>query len=123
MTADEGERLRLACTKALMPFLYEPATEGVAGRLATAVAEQASAAFGALCRAEADFCPDLEARPEFRRECAEAGSYEEYRVRRAAAGLPDEAGSERAWRRAAGWRPGSVFVSVELPSGPATFFV
>lgn len=76
-------------------------------------AEQTARGLGVSVRSvEIDDMRDLDPKAKECRACAEASSYEEYLVKRAALNLPDEAGSEKNWRRMSRYTPGSVDLRV-----------
>ena len=63
---------------------------------------------------EIDFMSDLRGKAKECASCRGSGSYEEYRIKRAAAGLPDEAGSEKEWHRMANYSDGFALVNINF---------
>lgn len=63
---------------------------------------------------EIDFMLDLRDKTRECAGCRSSGSYEEYKIKRAAAGLPDDAGSEKEWRRMANYSDGSAVVNLNF---------
>jgi len=95
-------------------FMYEPMTEETAGRMRGFFESRAArCGFGAPS-VEIDFMFDLRGKAKECAGCRQAGSYEEYRIRRAAAGLPDDAGSEKEWFRMASYSDGSALVNINF---------
>ena len=100
----------------LSKFLYEPMDNRTADMIRESVADKIRENYGetAVCGVDIDDMRDLDYRSRECRACAETSSYEEYRVRRAALNLPDDAGSEKEWRRMSQYRPGTVVVNVKF---------
>ena len=102
-------------------FAYEPKNEetirGIGNCVAGAVRINYPCA--TIRNVDIDSMQDLDARYSECQSCAEAGSYEEYKLRRAAEGMPDAAGSEGEWFRMAQYSPGSVLVSVSFTPRPS----
>ena len=99
-------------------FLYEPINDKTIDRI-KCYAEQAisrSCGGAVIHNVKIDDMLDLESKVSECRACAETSSYEEYRIKRAAMNLPDEAGSEQEWSRMSHYRPGQVDVHIDFIS-------
>ena len=88
-------------------------TDVTAERIRQYVVDSAmrSGSFGAPCSVSVDFMNALDGREGDCRECAQAGSYEEYKLKCAALNKPDVAGSENEWRRMSMYQPGQCIVN------------
>lgn len=95
-------------------FMYEPMTEETVGKMRGFLESRAARCGFGASDVEIDFMPDLAGKAKECAGCRQAGSYEEYKIRRAASGLPDEAGSEREWFRMASYSDGSALVNINL---------
>ena len=97
-------------------FLYEPMNdETISGiKDSTAHAVQDYYRGAEIQSIDIDDMRDLEFKRKECRACSETSSYEEYQIKRAAQNLPDEAGSEKNWRRMSQYSPGSVLINVSF---------
>ena len=100
----------------LSKFLYEPVVDRTADMIRESVADKIRENYGetAVCGVDIDDMHDLDCRFRECQACAETSSYEEYRIKRAALNLPDEAGSEKNWFRMSQYKPGTVVVNVKF---------
>lgn len=91
-------------------FLYEPMNDKTISRIKDSVAHAAQDYYQGveIQSIDIDDTRDLEFKRKECHECAEASSYEEYQIRRAAQNLPDEAGSEKNWLRMSQYKPGQI---------------
>jgi len=97
-------------------FLYEPINDKTIDRIRNYVEQAVSRSCGGavIHNVKIDDMLDLEHRASECRACAETSSYEEYRIKRAAMNLPDDAGSEQEWSRMSRYRPGQVDVHIDF---------
>ena len=95
-------------------FMYEQMTDETAGKMREFARHLASNGVYGTPDVEIDFMSDLAGKAKECAGCRRARSYEEYKIRRAASGLPDEAGSEREWHRMASYSDGSTLVNINF---------
>ena len=95
-------------------FMYEPATEETAGKMREFARHLASSGTYGTPDVEIDFMSDLRGKAKECAGCRGSGSYEEYKIKRAVSGLPDEAGSEKEWFRMANYSDGSAVVNINF---------
>ena len=102
-------------------FAYEPKNEetmrGIGNYVADAV--RSNYPYATIQNVDIDFMQDLETKYSECRACAETGSYEEYKLRRAAQGMPDVAGSDGEWFRMSRYSPGSMLINISFTPAPA----
>lgn len=109
-----GEKIRECVSFAVTKFFYEPATENTLRQLAQEISGRTQSAVGLPAEAYVDDMLDLEPRCAECQVCRSSSSYAEYKLKKAAANLPDEAGSEEEWLRMSRYAPGAVLVNVEV---------
>ena len=95
-------------------FMYEPMTDETAEKIREFVRHLTSSQTYGTPDVEIDFMSDLAGKAKECAGCRDTESYEEYRVKRAAAGLSDDAGSEKEWYRMANYSDGSVIVNINF---------
>lgn len=97
-------------------FLYEPMSDSTTDRIREDIVCQIRNSYGdaAIHSVDIDDMRDLEGRSSECKACAEAGSYEEYKIKRAAQNLPDDAGSEKEWYRMSQYQLGQVLINVSF---------
>lgn len=94
--------------------MYEPMTEETARKIREFARSSAPCGAYGTTDAEIDFMLDLRDKTKECAGCRGSGSYEEYKIKRAAAGLPDDAGSEKEWRRMANYSDGCATVNINF---------
>lgn len=94
--------------------MYEPMTKETARKIREFVRSSATRGAYGTPDAEIDFMLDLRDKTKECAGCRGSGSYEEYKIKRAAAGLPDDAGSEKEWRRMASYSDGNAMVNINF---------
>ena len=94
--------------------MYEPMTKETARKIREFVRSSAPGRAYGTPDAEIDFMLDLRGKTKECAGCRGSGSYEEYKIKRAVAGLPDDAGSEKEWRRMANYSDGNAMININF---------
>ena len=94
--------------------MYEQMTDETAGKIRGFLESRAACCGFGASDVEIDFMSDLRSKAKECAGCRGSGSYEEYKIKRAAAGLPDEAGSEKEWHRMANYSDGFALVNINF---------